>query len=260
MAGITAVGVHDDLTAGQTAVTLRATHHKTAGGVDVILGVFVQQLGWDGLLNDFPENIFFQLCQRDLGAVLAGNDHRVHAGGLAVHIFHRHLALAVGAQVIQRAVFPDFGQAAGQLVGHRDGKRHQLRSLIAGVTEHHTLIAGAGHLIVGAQRDVGALAVNVGDDAAGVTVKAVLGTVIANAADDIAGDAGNVHIAVGGDLTHDVDKAGGAGGLTGHAGTGVLLQNGIQYGVGDLVADLVGMPFGDRFGREQNFGHSFYPP
>ena len=37
-----------NLTAGQAAVALRAAHNKAAGGVDVVLGVLVQQLGGDG--------------------------------------------------------------------------------------------------------------------------------------------------------------------------------------------------------------------
>ena len=38
-----AVGVYDDLPSGQTAVTLRTADNKATGGVDEILGVFVQQ-------------------------------------------------------------------------------------------------------------------------------------------------------------------------------------------------------------------------
>ena len=120
--------------------------------------------------------------------------------------------------------------------------------------------ACTGNIIVGAQGDVGALAIDVGDDAAGVAVKAVLGAVIADGADDLARRAGDVHVAAGRDLAHDVDEAGGAGRLAGNAGTGVLRQDGVEDGVGDLVADFVGMPLGDGFGREKNFGHWGKPP
>ena len=58
-----------------------------------------------------------QLLLADVGAVLAGNDHRVDAHGLAVVVLHGDLALAVRAQVIQRAVLAHLGQALGQLVG-----------------------------------------------------------------------------------------------------------------------------------------------
>ena len=40
--GVAAVGVHDDLTAGQTCITGRAADDEAAGGVDEELGVLVQ--------------------------------------------------------------------------------------------------------------------------------------------------------------------------------------------------------------------------
>ena len=187
--------------------------------------------------------------------MLAGDDHSVDAHRLAVVILNGDLALAVRAQVVEGAVLADLGQALGQLVGQADGQGHQFGGLIAGIAEHHALVACTGNIIVGAQGDVGALAIDVGDDAAGVAVEAVLGAVIADGTDDVAGHAGDVDIAIGGDLAHDVDKAGGAGGLTGYAGTGVFLENGVQDGIRDLIADLVGMPLGYRLGREEKFGH-----
>ena len=183
--------------------------------------------------------------------MLAGDDHRIHPNGLAVVVFHSHLALAVGAQIGQLAALAHSRQLLGQLVGQADGQGHQFGGLVAGKPEHHALVAGAAHLIVGTQRNVGALLVNVGDHGAGVGVKAILGAGIADVPDHIAGHAGNVHIALGGDLTHDVHQTGGAGSLAGHAGVGVLGQNGIQHGIADLVADLIGMPLGDGLGRKQ---------
>ena len=96
--------------------------------------------------------------------------------------------------------------------------------LVAGVAEHHALVARARNGIVGAERDVRALGVDARDHAAGVAVKAVLGAVVADFADDAAGDALDVDIAAGRDLAHDMDKAGGAGGLAGHARAGVFFR------------------------------------
>ena len=96
--------------------------------------------------------------------MLGGDHHRVHTDGAVALVLHRHLALAVGAQVIQQAALAHLGQAAGQLVGQADGQGHPLGGLVAGIAEHHALVAGAAHLVVGAQGDVGALAVDVGDD------------------------------------------------------------------------------------------------
>ena len=141
----------------------------------------------------------------------------------------------------------------------RDGQGHQLRGLVAGVAEHHALIAGAVvqtvvrlalldlQTLVHAHGNIAGLLVNVGDDAAGIAVKAVLGAVVADVADDLPRDLGDIHIAVGGDLAHDVYQTSGRRGFAGYAAIGILGQNGVQYGIGDLIADLVGMTLGHGF-------------
>src|SRR5690606_26152062 len=87
-------------------------------------------------------------------------------------------------------------------------------------------------------------------DAAGVRVEALLGGVVADLADHVAHDVGDVAVAGRADLAGDVHEPGGDHGLHGDAGAGVLVQHVVEDRVGDLVADLVGMPLGDRFGRE----------
>ena len=260
VACIAAVGVHDDLTAGQAGIALRAAHNKAAGGVDVVLGVLVQQLSGDGGLDDLFHHVCPQLLHAHALAVLAGDDHGVHAHGLVVLVvLHGHLALAVRAQVIHFAALAHFGQALCQLVGKADGHGHQLGGLVAGITEHHALIACTAHLIVGAQCNIGALAVNVGDDGAGVSVKAELCAGVADICHHLADDLLEVHIAVGSDLAHNVHKAGGCAGLAGHAGIGVVGQDLVQNCIRDLVADLVGMSLGDGLRSKQVSSH-FLPP
>ena len=116
--------------------------------------------------------------------MLGGQNHGVHAEGLAVvTVLHGDLGLAVGAEVVHQAL---------------------LRGLVAGVAEHHTLVAGAvvqlalaGGLglvaLVHAQGDVAGLLVDIGDDGACVAVKAVLGAVVADVQHHLAGDLGDVH-------------------------------------------------------------------
>ena len=72
------------------------------------------------------------------------------------------------------------------------------------------------------------------------------------------GDLGDVHVAVGGDLAHDVDQAGGGAGLAGHAAVGILLEDRVQNRVGDLVADLIGMSLGNGFRSKQMSCHGFF--
>ena len=200
-----------------------------------------------------------RICsRRGLGGVLGGDDDGVDAHGAAVFVvLHGDLGLAVGPQIVHQALLADLGQALGQLVAQGDGQGHQLRGLVAGVAEHHALVAGAAHLVVGAQGDVGGLLVDAGDDAAGVAVEAVLGPVIADVPHHVPDDLGDVHIALGADLAHHVDKAGGHGGLAGHAAVGVVFQDGVQHRVGDLVADLIGMSLGDGLGSKEIVAHIY---
>ncbi len=49
--------------------------------------------------------------------------------------------------------------------------------------------------------------------------------------------------------------AGGDQRFAGNAAVGVLRQIGVQNSVRNLVRDLIGVPHGDRFGREKAVGH-----
>ena len=112
--------------------------------------------------------------------------------------------------------------------------------------------------LVHAHGDIGGLLVNVRNDTADLTVKPVLGTVITNVTDDFPGNLGNIHIAAGGNLTHDVNQTRGNRGLAGYASLGILRQNGVQHGIGDLIADLIGMAFGYGFRSKQKMSCHIY--
>ena len=105
-------------------------------------------------------------------------------------------------------------------------------------------------------------------NAAGVAVKAKLGAVVADAADDATGDFLYVDIGLGANLAGDNDGAGGHEGLAGaadvlHVGrhavggdVALLLElyffgeDCVEDGVADLVSDLIGMAFGHRLRRK----------
>ena len=208
-----------------------------------------------------------QLLHIDIRAVLRGNDDSLDPSRAAVDVFDGHLRFAVRTQIGQLSAFADLGQTADQAVRQRDGQGHQLRCFVTGVAEHHTLIAGsekillvrsAGlvlHGVIHTQRDVRRLLVDRGQHGAGVGVEAVGGIIIADIADDVAGDARNIHIAGGGDFSHNHDHAGGSGNLAGYAAHRILPHNFIQNGIGNLVADLVRMPFGNGFRSKKAFIH-----
>ena len=150
-------------------------------------------------------------------------------------------------------------------MGQRDGQRHELRRLVAGEAEHHALVAGAlqvEHVVVvdvgahlegvrHALADVGRLFVDGDHDAAGLVVVAVQRVRVADLADRLAHDLGDVHVGLGGDLAGDEGKAGGDERLAGHAAVRVVLEDRVEDGVGDLVGQLVGMTLGDGLRGEQ---------
>ena len=122
--------------------------------------------------------------------------------------------------------------------------------------------------LVNALGDIGRLLVDEAHNAAGVAVKTELGAVVANAADDAAGDFLYVDVGLGANLAGDDDRAGGHEGLAGaadvlHVGghtvgrnIALLLQlyffgeDCVEDGVTDLVSDLIGMTFGHRLRRK----------
>ena len=263
MGGAAAVSIHDDLAAGEAGVRGGAALDEASGGVHVILGILIQHIGGDDYLSHLLDHILANLLQGDIRVVLGGDDHGIHPDGAVVLvILHGDLALAVGTHVGQQAALANLRHAQAQLLGQGQRQGHQLRCLVAGVTEHHALVSRAvGQLavcaglalqrFVHAQGDVRGLFVDGGDDAAGIAVKAVLATVIADLPHHFPGDLGDIHIAGGGDLAHHMDEAGAGCGLAGHAAHGILGQDGIQDGVGNLIADLVGMSFRHRFRGKQ---------
>ena len=106
--------------------------------------------------------------------------------------------------------------------------------------------------------DIGALAMYGGDDGAGIRVKAQRGIVITDIADHLAGDLFHVALAVGRDFAHDHHQTRGGAALAGHAGGGILAQHFIQDGVGNLIANLIGMSFGNAFGGKE-LSHFVFP-
>ena len=230
-----AVGVHDDLTAGQTGVAVRTADDETAGRVDEILGILIQQMGRNDLLYHLLDHVLANLREGHLRAVLGGNNNRIHTDGLIVLvILYGNLALAVRTEIVEHTVLAYLGQTLCQLVRQRDRHRHKLLGLIARITEHHALIACAdsevslrGTLlalkgVVNAECNVGGLLVDGGQDSAGVAVKAVLRAVVADLTNRVADNLRDIHIAGSGNLAHYLNHTGGAGGLTGYAGIRIL--------------------------------------
>ena len=142
---IAAVGVDDDLAAGEAGVAHRAADLEAPGRVDQQLVVGDVEAEWRQLrLHDvFADVGGEQGVEVDVSGVLRADDDGVEPDGLAVLVADGHLGLAVGTQVTDQALLADRGEAAGEAVGQRDRQRHQLGGLVAGEAEHQALVAGA---------------------------------------------------------------------------------------------------------------------
>ena len=236
-----AVSVHNDLATGQAAITLWAANHKATCRVDQVLGVLQPLFGQhrlDDFLNDgFVEaGLHFGGRLALVGAVLGRQHHGVNAVGLAVHVAHGHLALGIGAQERQAAVFAQLRLTLDQTVRVINGRRHQVGGFAASVTKHQALVASAGVEVV-VRRVVHTLCNVIGllvvahHDGAAFVVNAVLGVVVANALDGVARHLDVVDVGVGGDFTRQNHQTGVGQGFGSHAAAGVLFKNRVENGV-----------------------------
>ena len=265
MTSCAAVGVYDDLPSGQTAVALRTAYHETSGGVDEILSVFVQQFCRDHSRDHIVHHVTANGLQSHICSVLGGDDNCIHTNRLVPIVFHGDLCLAVRAEISQCLILSQFCQLFAQLMGQRNCQRHQFRRLIAGITKHHALVAGAGlgslaasgfDRIVYTHCNIRGLLVDRLEHRTGIAVKAVLCSVIADVHDHVPCDLLDVHLGRGGDLTHAQHHAGSDCSFAGNTCLAVLFQDSVQHCVRDLVADLVRMSFCYGFGCKKSSCHS----
>ncbi len=268
MAAHPAVGIDDDLAPGDARVAHRSADDEAPGGVDVDLHPLIAQAFGDDRVDDVLQDARVDIRVLDRVGVLGAHKDGIDAHRLAVGVLNRHLALAVGAQPWQDAGFAHLRKAQRELMRQVDGHGHQYGSFVAGVAEHHPLVAGADGLelffgdlaalrlerFVDAERDIGRLGGNGGENAAGVAVEALLGAVVADTADHLAHELVKVDEGGGGDLAEDHHVAGLGGGFARHARARVLLEAGVKDGVADQVAKLIGVTFGDRLGSEFEAG------
>ena len=265
MTSVSAVGVYDDLAAGQTTVAHRSANNETTGRIDEELRSFRYHLLRQDRIEYILLDIFMDLLLRYIRIVLCGKYHAVQRSGLAIFIvLHRNLGLAIRTKVRKGAVLANFGQAACQLVCQRDRIRHQLFRLVGSKAEHHALVTGAeiadllfAHLtlldfkgLVYAHGNIRALLVQRNKYRAGISIETVIGIVVSDLVHGIAYNLLNIYIRLRGDLTHNNNETGVRQGLTCHTAHRVLLDHGVQDRIGNLVADFIGMSFGYGLGSK----------
>ena len=184
--------------------------------------------------------------------MLGADDDGVDAFGLTlVAVLHRHLALGIGTEVAHLLALAAYlAELDEDDVRQRDGQRHQLVGLAAGVAEHHALVASALVLLLlaaDALINIGTLLVDGAEYAAALGLELVLALGVANLADDVAHGALHVDPAVGGYLAADDGQAGGDERLAGHMALGVVTQELVEECIANLVGHFVGMALGNTF-------------
>ena len=272
----TAVGVDDDLPSGQTGVGVRTTGvGEASGGVDVDGGLVGQQRRWNDGANDVFDNLladegllgFFGAVFGDHVLVLDGDNDVVGVHGLAVVAVHqRNLGLGIGSGPRKGAVKAEFADLSSQGLREGDGQWHPAALVlrigfrfIAGVAEHETLVACT--LVVNGLNDAAVDVSGLTGDEFGDFAQVLGGGVHADAVGRVADGSGG--LASDGDVVgcldarsefhltgqHDVGTVFPSfyERLHGHLGLGVEGETGINDGVGNRVAQLVGMAGSHRF-------------
>src|SRR5208283_1173179 len=120
-----AVGVDDDLAAGQAGVAHGAADDETSGGIDVVLGVFVEQVGRDHGLDDMLQNAGAEFVVGHGLGVLRGNHDGIDAHDFALGvIFDCDLRFAIGAKERKCSILANQREPLRELVGQRNGSWH----------------------------------------------------------------------------------------------------------------------------------------
>ena len=266
-----AVGVDDDLAAGETGVPLRTTDDEVAGGVDEILGLLGEHVFRQHLFDDLLDAEFFDLGVLHIGRVLSGNHDIDDAGRTTIDILDRHLRLGIRTQPLDLAGLADARELATEAVSVHDRRRHELWRFIASVTKHDALVACTllGSLFavrllgIHTLRDVLRLVGKVVVDEQRVGVEDIVVVGVTDASHRIADDLLKVDDRANGlfadlrngDLATDHNHVALHKGFAGHAALGVHAQAGVKNGIGNRVTNLVWMTFANGFGGKNVGAH-----
>mmetsp|Transcript_30132 Transcript_30132/g.86786 ORF Transcript_30132/g.86786 Transcript_30132/m.86786 type:complete len:315 (-) Transcript_30132:61-1005(-) len=272
----------DDELAGGIDMQVRVITEECKGGLPVLEDDLPQ-----GLLHHLLHDQLVHLVhrgRRGVGArvaldlllarglqglrMLRGDHHcvdlpRLHGAVRSLQVLDRHLRLAIRPQPPEQAALAHVGQCLAQ--ARRDGMRegHAILGLVAGVPEHDTLVAGADIQVLLADMhaacDVGALLVDAHQYLARLVAEAlavdarevVLVRVKSNFRDDAAHHLLVVHLRLCCDLAGKHHHVVLGHCLASHLALRIRRQARIEDGVGDLIADLVGVALVDGLRREQ---------
>ena len=236
----TAVGIHHQLTACEPGIRFKAALHKSAGRIDEDLRFGIQREALKSRLDNMAHDRVAKFRQLHTILMLAGDHYGRDTLGNAELILHRHLRLTVRLQAGDRVQLSRLGQQASEFMRQHYRQWKKFRRFIAGIAVHNALVTCSSLCAaIDCSGDVGALLM-------GDHFHLIIAAAISGFPRGVADDGRDVWEPCRRDLASCNDLTCGSHDLTGYMGSGVMLQTGIHYGVGNGVAELVRVALSDR--------------
>src|SRR6185503_2656977 len=110
-----------------------------------------------------------------------------------------------------------------------------------------------GATVIHAHCYVTGLSIDCSDHATSIAIEAVFRSRITDISNRLADDLWNIDPNRGGDFSRNNYQSGSQQRLTSDAALRIIPHYRIKHAVGNLIGNLVGMPFGDRLRRKQTF-------
>lgn len=131
------------------------------GRIDEVFDVVVEQaehlrrmnllfnLGNQDVNNVVSDNLSHRIVVGKVVVLRRHNDSIDALGYIVVAVFHRHLALGIGAEIFHNlSLLAYLSQSPHDEMCQVDGHRHIVLSLVACISEHHSLVAGTLIVVV----------------------------------------------------------------------------------------------------------------
>ncbi|KAH3660058.1 hypothetical protein OGAPHI_007263 [Ogataea philodendri] len=218
------IGVDNDLSSGQTSVSVRTTDDESTRWLDVVDGLIVQQVGWNHLLHNVFLDFGSKVSSRDLVSMLGRNDNSVdsqrHNSTAIVLVLDGDLGLSVRSEPWKSTGSSGISKSGVQFVGQQDGQWQLLIGLVGGVTEHDTLVTGTQLLqcllVMQTLGNVWRLLLDSNKNITCFVVETLARVVVSNVLDSVSDDLLVVQSGLGGDFTKDHNHTSLGSGFTGH--------------------------------------------
>ena len=165
---------------------MRPANREVATRIDLDLGIVIDKVVGNDWTNDLGDEFIGDDFLVDSGFMPRRYDDGVDAlRFVGVRVLNGYLALRIGTEKWDVTIASGERCCAGQSVGNRDGKRHQLFGLVDRVSDHYPLVACALVQVRAANRraNIRRLLVNVDADICALCVEVVFRLGVADIGD-----------------------------------------------------------------------------